>query len=136
MIGNLGDKTRTFTAEVLGTQNFAKTRIEPAIVAVQPGNTNQITLFVVANDDADTGKHLFTARINEDSKTVKELSLEGNVVSLVSPKTGNYENIKTGLEVGFIVLLIILVILGIVIAINKSRSRDTEEGSGESQTYY
>src|SRR3989338_213610 len=136
MIGNLGDKTRTFTAEVLGTQNFAKTRIEPAIVAVQPGNTNQITLFVVANDDADTGKHLFTARINEDSKTVKELSLQGNVVSLVSPKTGNYENIKTGLEVGFIVLLIILVILGIVIAINKSRSRDTEEGSGESQTYY
>ena len=136
MLGNLGDKARTFTAEVLGTQTFAKTRVEPAIVAVQPGSTNQITLFLVPNDDAEAGKHLFTVRIKEDATAVKELNLEGNVVQLSTAKpAGTLENVKQGLQIGFIVLLIILVILGIVIAATKARRKKTEE-AGETQTYY
>ncbi len=136
MIGNLGDKPRTFTAEVLGTQTFAKTRIEPAIVAVQPGSTNQITLFLVPNDDAEAGKHLFTVRVKEDTATVKEINLEGSVVQLSTAKpAGTLENVKQGLQIGFIVLLIILVILGIIIAATKARRKETEEGS-DTQTYY
>ncbi len=137
MLGNLGDKTRTFTAEVLGTQTFAKTRVEPAIVAVQPGSTNQLTLFVVPNDDAEAGKHLFTVRVKEDTATVKEINLEGNVVQLSTAKpAGTLENVKSGLQIGFIVLLIILVILGIIIAATKAgRRKEAEEGS-DTQTYY
>ncbi|MAG47573.1 hypothetical protein CL617_03130 [archaeon] len=139
MIGNLGDSIRTFTAEVEGTQTFANTRIEPAIIAVQPGSTSQITLFVVPNDDAQAGKHIFSLRVREGTSLVKELNLEGNVIS-ASPATGAgaLSNVKTGLQIGFIVLLIILVILGIVIAANKARGNkdDVEESSGEEQTYY
>ena len=81
---------------------------------------------------------MFTVRVKEDSSIAKEINLEGNVVALAQEsKMGALENVKTGLQMGFIVLLIILVILGIIILATKAgRRRNAEEGKDDTQTYY
>ncbi|MBL7147329.1 MAG: hypothetical protein ISS82_00710, partial [Nanoarchaeota archaeon] len=135
-IANLGNSAKTYSLEVLGLDTWATSRVDPSFTLVQAGNTGELYIYVSAKADATTGQHLFTAKVKEGSIVVKEINLESNV----TPKTvapSAWGNIIKGLEVGFIVLLIILVILGIIIAITKMKSKPEETlGTGEGQTYY
>ena len=109
---------------------------------MQPGSTSEAFVFVTAKDDASLGKHLITARVREGSTVLKDVSLEVDVKGQdMTAVTGaaSWDQVRKGLEIGFAVLLIILVILGIIIAIGKLRKNDgveEEPGQGEGQSYY
>ena len=136
-IANLGNSAKTYSAELFGLDTWATTsRIDPSFVLVQAGNVGELYVYVSASADATAGQHLFTVKVKEGSTIVKEINLEANVTPKAATAS-SWGNIIKGLEVGFIVLLIILIILGIIIAITKMKGKSEETlTSGEGQTYY
>ncbi len=140
---NLGKQAKTFSVDVAGAEPWGSVRVDPSFVTVQPGATSEAFVFVTAKDDASLGKHLLTANVKEGSIVLKSVSLEADVKGQApTAVTGaaSWDQVRKGLEIGFAVLLIILVILGIIIAIGKLRKGDgtneEEPGQGEGQSYY
>ncbi len=141
---NLGKLAKTFSIAVTGVESFGTARVDPSSITVQPGATSEVFVFVTAKDDASLGKHLLTARVMEGSTVLRDVSLEADVKGQATPTaiTGaaSVDQVRKGLEIGFAVLLIILVILGIIIAIGKLRKgngmNEEEPGQGEGQSYY
>lgn len=133
-LANLAAEQRTFQLTTAGLETWATSRVDPSLVTVQAGGTAEAFVFVSANENAELGAKAFSLRVTEDNVVVKELQLEANVAQSADALSG----VKTGLEIGFIVLLIILVILGLVIAITKMKGREEveEPTPGEAQTYY
>ncbi|MFH1209688.1 MAG: hypothetical protein V1663_02785 [archaeon] len=136
-LANLGDSSKVYTAEVTGLDTWATYRIDPSVVTVSAGDNGQLYIYVSAKDDAALGSHMFTVKVKENGESVKDINLSANV-SGETEQAGQWDNIITGLEIGFIVLLIILVILGLIIAIGKMTKKEgTEEPtSGSGETYY
>lgn len=131
-IANLGNEARTFTFDVTGVKGWATASVEPAIITIAPGSTSESFVTVTAAEEATQGSHIFAVKILENSETVKELNLQGQVVSVAQNTTSEF---RKGLEMAFLVLLAILIILGIVVAIRKATIKsETEEAKGE--TYY
>ncbi len=93
-------------------------------------------IFVSANENAPTGMHNFKVNVLAGSTVVKEFDLTSEIFSGRS----NVQNsdIKEGLQIGFAVLLVILIILGIILAAKKiGKSEDYDESlMDEGETYY
>ena len=133
-VANLGAEAKTLSAEVAGVDAFGTATVEPTSVTVAAGEEGQIFVYLTANTDAE-GEKAFTVKLTEGDNVVKELNLKANVTEEASA----WDSIKTGLEIGFVVLLIILVIIGLIIAINKMREDDEdleEPSASDAQTYY
>ena len=64
-------------------------------------------------------------------ETLKEVSLRANVVD----NTGSWDSIKKGLEIGFVVLVILFVIIALIIGFSRLKNKDDEEDE-EDKTYY
>ena len=47
-----------------------------------------------------------------------------------------WETIKTGFEIGLVVLVVVLVIIGLIIGFNKLKSADDEDEGFGGDTYY
>ena len=132
-MANLGNEAKTFQFGTAGLETWATSRVDPNLVTVQAGSTAEVFVYVSANDGAELGAKTFSLRVLEDGAVVKEATLTANVVK----KVDTLSSVKTGLEVGFIVLLIILVILGLVIAVSKMKGGDDiEEPTPGGETYY
>jgi len=101
---------------------------DPSTLTVEADSSREAFVFVSAKEDADSGNKLFSVRVKEGNTVVKEVQLQANVDGQEVATTSSF---RSGLEVGFIVLLVVLVILGIILAVNKLRGKEEPE-----QTYY
>ncbi len=88
-------------------------------------------VFVSVNENAEVGLHDFTVTVSAGSNELRSFDLTVNVTEGTS-----YSSVKQGLELGFSILLVILVILGIIVAAKKLRSDNDEPIIDEDQTYY
>ncbi len=133
---NLETKSRTYTLEVFGTETWATSRVDPAVVTVNPDSTSEAYVYLSPSEDASTGLHMFTIKVKSDNTVVKEINL-GAEVTEATKKIGVWDSLKKALMVIFLVLLGVLVLLGIVVGVKRLRKSETEEpGVGEGQTYY
>ncbi len=133
---NIADEKQTYTVSAAGLESWATFDIEPSIVTVNSEETEEVLIFVTAREDANTGTNFFTVKVEVDS-TTEEITLEARLIedgSVVSA----WDSVKTGLEIGFIILLIILVILGIVLAVRRTRGSEEfeEPRTEEGKSYY
>lgn len=135
MIANFGEERVTYSAEVLGVGTWGSATVDPAFVSINAGETGE--LYVRVNPNI-AGEQSFSVKVKADSEVVKELNLKANV-------TGReWGDIRRGLEIGFAVLAILLVILGLIIAFTKLRGGEEEgeepelgpEEEAAGQTYY
>src|SRR3989344_1782204 len=124
-LANLGVNARSFTAEVSGL-DWGSYRVDPSISVVQPGSTSEMFVYVSPNADV-IGQKTLTVNIKEGNNVVKQIIFQANVAEA----QGEWDNVLTGLEIGFVVLLIILVILGIILAATKMGKKNNEEPLGE-----
>lgn len=128
-IANLGTNARSFTAQVNGL-DWGNFRVDPAQVVVQ-GSSNAEMFIYVSPNEGTQGQKTFTVNIMDGSNVVKQINFQTNI----EEGKGEWDNVLTGLEIGFIVLLIILVILGIILAVTRmNKKENSEEPLGES--YY
>ena len=139
MIANFGESRAVYSTEVLGVGVWATSSVEPGFVSINSGDTGE--LFVTVNAKADvSGTHPFTIKVKSDGNTVREINLvaEGTSEEVVG------SDMKRALEIGFIVLAVLLVVLGLIIAFSKLKSSGDdeeeeplgEEGETAGQTYY
>ncbi len=133
MIANFGDEAVRYSAEVLGVGTWGSASVDPAFVSVNAGDTGE--LFVKVTPNA-AGEQSFTVKVKANGQVVKEVNLQTGVAKT----TGD---LRRGLEIGFAVLAILLVILGLIIAFTKLRGNGgdeepefAEEEKEAGQTYY
>ena len=100
------------------------------ILTVDKDKSETVYLFITANEDAAPGEKTFIATVTSDTDS-KAITLKANIVKSANGADG-WLTFKKGLEIGLIVLLVLVVIIGLIVAFNKMKGSD-EEGD---QTYY
>jgi hypothetical protein len=88
-------------------------------------------VFVSVDRNADAGQNEFTVDVMSGNEVLKSFDL---TVDVLGP--AGFGNVKDGLQLGFSILLVILVILGIIVAARKLRGDKEEPIIDEDQTYY
>jgi len=93
-------------------------------------------IFVSVDEGTPTGAYDFDVIVKAGNNVLESFDVTANVVKANSDV--NYSDVKQGLEIGFAVLLVILVILGIILVAKKLGKGDEIEEPvlDEDQTYY
>lgn len=132
---NQGSATKTYVVKVDGTEGWATARISPSnVIVLAPGESSTVFIYLSATDKAAAGEHMFSVSISSADTLLKQIPMKASVASGTAPSFG-WEKIKTALEIGFVILVVILVVLGLIIGFSKLRDKEEpEEVSG--QTYY
>ncbi len=91
-------------------------------------------VFVSVDEDADFGEYTFNVVVKAGTNVLEEFE----VTTKVAQDSASFSDVKQDLEIGFAVLLVILVILGIILVAKKlGKGDDLEEPMlDEDQTYY
>jgi len=117
MIANLNAKEHVYTVEVAGEKLFADSRVENNNVRIQKDATGEILVFLNARE---AGSHNFNIRVLSDGVLVSEQSLSLEV-------NGSGVDTRNILLIGFVVLVIILIILGLIVAFGRMKEESGEE---------
>jgi len=137
MITNNKGNDMVYTLSLVGVDSWGTERIDPSnVVIVGAGKTGTAYVYVAANDNAATGIHSFALNLvsTEGTDTV---SLQANVLGGSSQETGTgIVKLKKALEIGLIVLVVLLVVLGLIIGFNKLTRGREPESEDAGQTYY
>ncbi len=117
-----------YNVEVEGAENLGTVK-----VTEEEGTA---FVYVALNEDLTEGSYPFKIIVKAGNNIVKEFDVETRVVDYDSGVS--YSNVKQGLEIGFAILLVILVILGIVLVAKKLGKGDEIEEPvlDDDQTYY
>jgi len=126
-IANMGSEAMQFTAEVNGL-DWGNYRVDPIVTIVQAGSSSEMFVYVSPNEGVE-GQKAFTVNVKEGNNVIEQVNFQANI-----SEGKRWDGVLTGLEIGFVVLLIILVILGIILAATRMGKKDDEEPLGE--TYY
>lgn len=132
---NNGPRTKTYTVAVDTASTFADVRVSPSnVLVVGAGETKSAFIFVSAKPGVAAGQYGFSVTISSNNEVLQQVPLTANVVGGAAKVAGS--NLKRALEIGLIVLVVILVILGLIIGFNKLRSDEEESKEESTQTYY
>lgn len=125
---NVGTETQLFSVKATGTQLWADSRAEPSFVSVAPGQTGEVVVYLKAHSDAELGNKLFTLQIYAGDKPVKEIAVGAKVNEAAkAAPTGSVVSdlLSTStLKLGFVALVVLLVIVGLVVALRKLKEDD------------
>jgi len=128
VISNAGSVSQTYTLSVTGASTWATTRIDPSSVIIVPaGQSKTAYLYVSTNANAELGDKAFTLSVDSGSDT-KSTPL---VAKITKTAGSDWTGFKNALEVGLVILVVILIIVGLVIGFNKMK-----ENKNESEPYY
>ena len=128
---NAGTSDKTYTIRADGAA-WASFRVTPSnVLVIGAGESKAFTVYASANKDAPVGEQTFTVTISSNEKTLKQLPLSMNVQESASGAS----TLKRSVEVGLVVLVILLVIIGLIIGFSKLRGEGEEEGK-EGKEYY
>ena len=138
MIANLGNQRALFSVGVEGLSAWGTSRVSPSFVSVEEGQAGEFFVFVRSNEQAPAGQQVFRVSVLSNGQKIRELNLNANIVETTKKGT-SFTDVQRGLEVAFVILVIVLIILGLIIAFRrvgqKSNSRGEPETIGN-QTYY
>ncbi len=124
-VANLEGVAQTYSVMVNGVGSWGSYRVDPLTRTLQPDQTGEFNVFVSPVEGATAGTQTFTVNVQDATgKVVGQQTLNLEVGS--ATKTGS-EAVRRALEVGFVALLVILVILGIVIVAKRLASDEDEE---------
>ncbi|MBI2671833.1 hypothetical protein HYX16_02770 [Candidatus Woesearchaeota archaeon] len=135
VFANLGKDRILYSTDVVGTETWADSVVEPGFLSVGPRESGEMLIKLKVKEDALIGPKIFTLKVNSDNKPLKEINLNVGITE----GSLNYGALGSVLEVLFALLIVVLVVLALVIAFRKIRS-GREDGPGietsSEQTYY
>lgn len=130
-ISNPGKEAKTFILSADAA--WADIRISPSnVVVVDAEDSKVVYVYVSAKETAAAGEQVFGLEI-KSGEEAKSVTLKANVLE---GKKSSWDSTKRVLEIGLIVLVVILVIIGLVIAFSRKGGEDIEEPEVADQTYY
>ena len=131
---NLGQQAQALTLSVSDVSAWGSAKVEPAVVTVPRDGSAQAFVYVTPQAEA-VGTQTFTVVVSDGTAVVQTVALSAVVGPAQEKATGT--DLTNVLEIGFIVLLIVLVILGIVIVAKKLGKDDEDlEEPVEGKSYY
>ncbi len=133
-VSNAGANSRTYaiSAEV---GDWAALAMSPSnVVVLNAGESETVYLTLKARDNAAPGEHMFAVSVKSGDQTLKQIALKANVAGSTKAPAG-WAKVKRALEIGLVVLVVLLVILGLIIGFNKLKGEE-DEADEEGQTYY
>ena len=123
---NAGRESRTYSIQ-LTTGDWAATRLSSNVLTVGAGETKVAYANVAAKADAAAGEKLLSIVVKSGDETLKEVTLKANVVKT----TGSTTNGRQALQVGLVVLVVLLVIIGLIVGFSRLKGNEKED-----ETYY
>jgi hypothetical protein len=130
-ISNPTNTAKTVMVGVSGVDVFGSARVSPSnVMVIGSGETKTVYVYVTASKDARAGQYNFVATVSGLGANSQEISLAAKV----NKGSASLDTVKRALEIGLIVLVVILVVLGLIIGFNKMRKK--EESEETTQTYY
>lgn len=143
-VTNNGASSKTYTVSVQGAEDFATVQINPVSTFILGKDGSQaVYIYVTPLDNAAAGSRVFTVTVSDGEKVLKQVPLTANVVAgekAPQASSADWGSVKRALEIGLIVLVVLLVIIGLIIGFNKLKGDDEdfdeEEDKEEGQTYY
>jgi hypothetical protein len=129
-LSNTGSVARTYQ---IGVQagDWADMRVSPNVVVLDAGETKMVYVYVAAKEDASVGAQTFGIEVKSGEEVLQEVVLSANVLEPADKGFG----LKRALEVGLVVLVVALVVVGLVVGFKRLKE-DEEEPASEEQTYY
>lgn len=135
ILQNNGATDRSYELKVSGLDSWATYRMDPgAFVLVKSGETKTIYMYVSPKEDAQPGEKVFMVSVETQGDS-KQIALTANVVAGEKESSFDFGNMKGALEIGLVVLVVLLIILGLIVGFNKLKGNDEPEEK-EGQTYY
>jgi uncharacterized membrane protein len=133
-ITNNAGRSKTFSLDIEGVDGWGTVKISPTnTVVIKSGDSEELYVFVGANNDAPAGPQLITATVKAGSEKVEQATLTANVVG---SSADGWDTAKKGLEIALVVLVALLVILGLIIGFSKIKNEEEGPNSHEAETYY
>ena len=128
---NAGSGSRTYIVSADGA-SWANFRVSPSnVVVVDAGESKAVTVYAAANGNAPAGEQTFTVTLSSDGKILKQIPLKANVSAV-----NTASRLKNALQIGLLVLVVLLVIIGLIIAFSKLRGEEEGKEREEGETYY
>ncbi len=134
-ITNEGTTTRSFTLTVDGV-DWATVKMSPSnVVVLNPGETKAVYLYVAANEDAAVGEHMFSVSVKSGDKVLETATFKADVIESIPVEKESA--VKAVLTWVLLVLIAILIVVGVIVAVQKTRKGPEEPGTEDlTQTYY
>ncbi|MBS3169390.1 hypothetical protein J4210_02805 [Candidatus Woesearchaeota archaeon] len=129
-LSNEGTTTKAFTFDVVTGGDWATASVSEMLVVLSSGQNKVVYVDVTPAVDAPVGQHAVSVAVKAGSETVQTLPLQVNVAG-AAPAQANDFNLRNGLEIALIVLVVLLVIIGLIVGFSRLKKDDEEE-----QTYY
>ncbi len=129
-ITNSGRTSKSYTVGVEAGE-WATVKISPtSTLVLDGGKTQTVYVFVTADKKAPVGAQVVTATVSTGSQALESITLTANV-----EKSGK-SVLRSILEWGLILLVVVLVILGLIIGFSRLKGGDEEEPQQQPQAYY
>lgn len=132
-IANQGAESKTYSISV-DSADWAEFSITPSNVLVVGAGESKAAYVSVKAKPTATGLQVFSVTIKSGESVLKQVPLRANISG--GGAVTNMGRIKKALEVGLVVLVVLLVILGLIIGFNKLKGSEEESAEGEEKTYY
>ena len=131
-VTNAGKESRTYTVQ-LTTGDWAESRLSSNVLVVNPGETKVVYAYVKAKKDASAGDKLLSVSVSSGGETLKEVTLRANVVE--QQKAGPSASLRQGFEVGLVVLVVLLLIVGLIVGFSRLKGEESGKDKDD-ETYY
>ncbi len=128
-LDNAGSRSKAYLLSAV-TGSWATTSLSESLVVLEAGRSKVVYVDVTAAENAVAGPQTVTVTVSADGEVLETVSLNANVVaaSVVQRNT----DLRSGLEIALIVLVVLLVIIGLIFGFSRLR----KDNEGEEQTYY
>jgi uncharacterized membrane protein len=128
VIQNMGSQAKSYTITVVGADDWAVTKVSDKNPIVSGGESKVVPVSIAAKPGTVAGVKTFAIEVATESGK-QQILVSANV-------TAQQDTLKTVLQIGVIVLVVILVILGLVVAFTKMRNNDDDDIDNKGQAYY
>ena len=123
--------SKAYALEVVAGDWASQATVSESLVVLEPGKNKVVYVEITAANDA-AGQNTATLLVKSGSEVLETIPLRANV-DASQASGGSNVNLRNGLEIALIVLVVLLVIIGLIIGFSRL-SKDDD--SGEDQTYY
>ncbi len=128
-LDNAGSRSKAYLLSA-STGSWATTALSENLVVLEAGRSKVVYVDVTAAENAVAGPQTVTVTVSADGEVLETVSLNANVVAAsVAPRN---TDLRSGLEIALIVLVVLLVIIGLIFGFSRLR----KDHEGEEQTYY
>jgi len=137
-VKNEGSRAVTYTIEVNGLEDLAVAQVSPSnFFTLEATKAKDLDLTVTPLAGLEAGNYEFDVEIKANSVTVDKATFVLTVLEDTGVKSTSWTSIKNGLQIGFIVLLVLLIILALIVTLNRVKGNDGEDDDElKGQTYY